>query len=436
MNKKILRLAIPNILSNISVPLLSSVDTAIMGHLDKISYIGAVAIGSMIFNFIYWAFGFLRMGTTGLTAQAYGKRDKKEIILILQRSLTVALVAGFGFIVLQNIIGNISFYFISSSTEVEVFAREYFFVRIFAAPATLALYAFHGWYLGLQNSRFPLYLSISINVLNIILDYLFVFYYNMNAAGVALGTVISQYSGLIIAIYLYKKYYSNYRFRINFKEIIDINSIKKFFKVNIDIFVRTLGLVFVFTFFTVESAKYGENILAVNAILMQLWMLLSYSVDGFAFAAESLVGKYIGKVSRDKVKEVVKYSFIWGFGFGVLYSIAYYFFGEAILSIFTNNKNLVLLALSYFGWTIAAPLINSFCFIWDGIYIGATATRAMRNSMLFCTLFVFLPSYFLLKPFWGINSLWFAMTLFMLTRGLTLTIAAKKNIFSDAVLMG
>ncbi len=428
MNKKILRLAIPNILSNISIPLLSSVDTAIMGHLDKVSYIGAIAIGSTIFNFIYWAFGFLRMGTTGLTAQAFGKSKKKETQLTLARALSVALLFGIVFILFRNIIGDISFYFFHSTPDVETFAKEYFFIRIFAAPATLSLYAFHGWFLGVQNAKFPLYLSIIINALNIMLDYIFVFSFNMNAAGVALGTVIAQYVGLISAILLFNKYYADYKFSIKLKEIIHFEDIKKFFKVNADIFIRTLSLVFVFTFFTAESAKYGDNILAANAILMQLWMLLSYSIDGFAFSSESLIGKYYGKAASEKIKQVVKYSFLWGLGFGAVYSLVYFLFGEEILFLFTNNKELILIALSFFGWTIAAPLVNTVCFLWDGIYIGATATKTMRNSMLFSTILIFFPSYYLLKPTLGNNSLWLAMTLFMLARGITLTISAKKNI--------
>lgn len=429
MNKKILRLAVPNILSNISVPLLSAVDTAIMGHLDKVSYIGAIAVGSMIFNFIYWAFGFLRMGTTGLTAQAFGKKNKKETSLNLQRAISVALIVGFILIALQNIIGDISFYLISSTPEVKSFAKEYFYIRIYAAPATLALYALHGWFLGVQNARFPLYLSVTINALNIILDYLFVFNFNMAASGVAYGTVISQYAGLILAVFFFLKYYSDYKIPFKIKQIFDIKSIKNFFKVNTDIFIRTLSLVLVFTFFTAESARLGDNILAANSILMQLWMILSYGIDGFAYASESLIGKYFGIGIKEKVKKIVKLSFLWGIGAGAIYSITYLFFGKAILSLFTNNKELILFAYSFFGWTVAAPIINSVCFIWDGIYIGATATKTMRNSMLFSTLLIFFPTYYLLLPVLGNNSLWLAMTLFMFTRGVTLTIGAKKSIF-------
>lgn len=430
MNKQILRLAVPNILSNLSVPLLSSVDTAVVGHLDKVSYLGAIAIGSMIFNFIYWAFGFLRMGTTGLTAQAFGKNSLNDQILTLARSLLLAILAAVLIILFQSIIKKISFFLIEANQEVEFFARQYFDIRIYAAPATLGLYAFHGWFLGMQNAKYPLILALFVNILNILFNLFFIYVLNMKTDGVALGTVISQYFGLLLAIILYFKKYSELSSALVKERIIDLVPLKNFFNINFNIFIRTLCLIFTFSFFTAKSAEFNNNILAVNTILLQLWMILSYGVDGFAFAAESLVGKYFGMNDKANLIKVIKFIFIWAFALAVLLSLSYWFFGREILSLYTNKKYLIDLALTFFIWTIIAPIINSFCYIWDGIYIGATATKPMRDSMLISTFLVFLPIYLLTKDILGNHSLWIALLIFMFVRGLSLTVLAKKFVFT------
>lgn len=428
MNKKILRLAIPNIISNLSIPILSSVDTAIVGHLDKVSYLGAIAIGSMIFNFIYWAFGFLRMGTTGLTAQAFGKKNDENIILVLTRAALVAVGVSVLIILLQYPIAELSFYLVPGTPEVEMYAREYFYIRIYAAPATLSLYAFHGWFLGMQNAKYPLILSVFVNVMNIIFNLLLIYGFGMKSDGVALGTVIAQYMGLALAVFLYLYTYKRYTAKLVIKKILDIEPLKEFFTVNFDIFIRTLCLIFAFSFFTAKSAEFGEDILAVNTILLQLWMILSYGVDGFAFAAESLVGSYIGEGSKKKLIKVIKYCFYWGLGMGAILSVVYAFGGEWIVGLYTDKQYLVELAMVYFIWTILAPIVNSACFIWDGIFIGATATKPMRNTMLISSFVIFLPVYLLTRDLIGNHSLWVAMLSFMLARGVTLNVVAKKSV--------
>lgn len=430
MNKQIFRLAIPNILSNLSVPLLSSVDTAVVGHLDKVSYLGAIAIGSMIFNFVYWAFGFLRMGTTGLTAQAFGKNSDEQKILILVRALLLAVGAAIFIILSQVLIKKISFFLVDANQEVEFYAKQYFDIRIYAAPATLALYAFHGWFLGMQNAKYPLILSLFVNAANIVFNLVFIYAFAMKSDGVALGTVIAQYLGLGLAIVLYLKKYSNLNAALIKEKILELGPLKNFFKLNFDIFIRTLCLIFTFSYFTAQSAEYNENILAVNTILMQLWMILSYGVDGFAYAAESLVGKYFGAEDKINLKRVIKLTFIWAVTLGVLLSIVYWIFGKEILSIYTNKSYLIDLAMTYFIWTIIAPTVNSFCYIWDGIYIGATATKPMRDSMLINTFIIFLPFYLLTRDALGNHALWIAMLLFMFARGLSLTLLSKKFIFN------
>jgi len=430
INKQILSLAIPNILTNLSVPLLSSVDTAVVGHLDKVYYLGAIAVGSMIFNFIYWGFGFLRMGTTGLTSQAFGQNDVKEISLNLFRPLTVAILSGLILVLLQYFIAELAFYIVDASAEVEKFAKEYFYIRIYAAPATLAIYVFHGWFLGLQNARYPMIILVTINILNVIFNLLFIYQFGMKSDGVALGTVIAQYSGLLISLLLFTNSYKKYLKHFVLVNLLEFSKLKTFFKVNTDIFIRTLALVFVFSFFTAESATYGDDILAANTILMQLWIILAYAVDGFAFAAESLVGKFIGAKDKTNLVKSIKLIFAWGIGLGLFFTLLYSFGGNWLITIYTNNETVIDLALSFLFWAVISQLINSVSFIWDGIYIGATATTAMRNMMLLGTLLVFIPTYFILKDSLGNNALWFALILFMTSRALFLTLLAKKSIFS------
>ncbi len=422
MNKKILRLAIPNILSNLTVPLLSSVDTAIMGHLPAPAYIGGIAVGTMIFNFLYWGVGFLRMGTTGLTAQAYGQKSNSEVIMTFSRALIVAVGTAAVFLLTKDLIEYISFALVNGSAEVEKYARIYFRIRIYAAPATLSLYALHGWFLGMQNAKFPLYLSVLVNVLNIILNFVFVYRLNLNVDGIAWATVISQYTGLLFGLFLMGKYYSDVFRYFDKNKLLQVEKIKKFFNVNFDLFIRTLFLIFVFSFFTAKSAEFGDTVLSANSILLQLWLILSYGVDGFAFAAESLVGKYMGRRDEPMLKKTVKYVLAWGLAQGFVLSLIFFIWIKEIIILYTNQTIVIETAMQYAMWTIFAPLINAVCFIWDGVFIGATAARPMRNSMVFSTLVVFLPVFFLLNPQIGNHALWLAMILFMLARGVSLSI--------------
>lgn len=430
MNKQILRLAIPNIISNLTVPLLGIVDTALMGHLQHVYYLGALAVGSMIFNFIFWGFGFLRMGTTGLTAQAFGRDDKSESIMTLSRALLVAGVAGFIILILQFFIIDLSLWVIDASPAVEQFTRVYFNIRIFTAPAVLAMYAINGWFMGMQNVRYPMIVTVVLNLTNVGLDVWFIYGLNMEIAGAAWGTLIARYVGLVLAVFLLIAHYKEWLTAYVQKKLLQVDELKKFFLVNRDIFIRTLCLIFAFSFFTAKSATFGNVLLAANAILLELWLIVSYAVDGFAFAAESLIGRYTGAADKNKIKKAVKYCFVWGFGLGIGYAIIYAVFSRQVLLIFTDQKDVIKAALVFFGWVVAGPVVSSFCYIWDGIYIGATATAAMRNSMLLATIFIFLPAYFIGVPFLGNHAIWLAMTLFMIGRGATLTLYAPKHIFS------
>lgn len=422
MNRRILRLAIPNIISNLTVPLLSSVDTALMGHMDKVSYLGAIAVGGMIFNFIYWGFGFLRMGTTGLTAQACGSQDMTRSMLVLARASLVALFFATILILFHKPILELSFSLVDASPEVEENARLYFNIRIFAAPATLLLYAFTGWFLGMQNARFPMILALVTNALNIGFNLFFIKIMDMHVDGVAWGTVAANYLGVGTAVFLFYKEFGSGIIRFRIKEILDWPELSRFFAVNRDIFIRTLALIFAFSFFTAKSAESGELILAANAILINLWTIMSYGIDGFAFASESLIGLFFGAKDRPNLNKAVRYSFYWGTGLALIFTLVYAVFPLQILGLFTDNQQVLNMAMTYMFWTMLAPVISSFCYIWDGIFIGATASVAMRNAMLICIILFYLPAYFLLRNAFDNHALWFALVLFMLVRGITLAL--------------
>ncbi len=426
IDRQIFRLAIPNILGNLSVPLLSSVDTALVGHLPSPVYIGAVALGGMIFNFIYWGFGFLRMGTTGLTAQAFGEKNTHETHILLQRAVLIAFLTGFALILLQGPIAYVSFWLIHGSPQIEQLAKEYFFIRIFAAPATLGLYAIHGWFLGMQNARFPLIVTIAVNVLNIIFDFLFVLVFKMNSDGVALGTVLAQYLGLLLTLVLLSKYYRTYLKPLPVKTLLALKPMRRFIAVNTDIFIRTLSLIFAFSFFTAQSAGLGEIPLAANSILIQFWMFFSYAIDGFAFAAESLVGKFVGSGEQKHLVLSVRRIFLFGILSGVMFSVVYLLLRNLLPVLFTNDAAVLQTIARLIPWTILAPLVASVCYIWDGIFIGATATRGLRNAMVVSTFVIYLPAHYLFLSLWQIQGMWAALLLFMLARGLGLTVLSKK----------
>ncbi len=431
MHKEILRLSIPNIISNITIPLLGIVDLALMGHLGSEIYIGAIAVGGVIFNIIYWGFSFLRMSTSGFTAQAFGKQNYNETSIILIRSVVVALVIGFLLLLLQKPIEWLCFLMINGSPEVELYAREYFRIRVWAAPASLALFSTSGWFLGMQNARYPMIIAIAVNIINILLSVFFVYFLNMESDGVALGTVIAQYGGLIIAVFLFQKKYKFLTLaKIKILQIIELKSLADFFKVNANIFIRTLCIVAVFTFFTSKSASLNDTTLAVNSLLLQLLLLFSFFIDGFAFAGEALVGKYIGSNKPIELRKVVKLLLYWGAGLAFLFTLAYSSGIELFLKLLTNSINVIEAANPYTIWIVFIPLASFLSFIWDGIYIGATASKAMRNSLLISTIGIFAPVYFFTSPYLHNHALWLAMVLFMAFRGIILTFLYKSAVLS------
>ena len=424
MNKKILRLAIPNIISNLSVPLLSSVDTAMMGRMESEIYIGAIALGALIFNFVYWSFGFLRMGTTGLTAQAFGEKNNAKLMQILGRAMIFAFGSGLIILVAQFFLLNVGFSILDGSEAVESLAKEYFSIRIWAAPATLCLYAMMGFFFGMQNALVPMVLTIIINVVNLIANIVLIQYFGMKADGVALGTVIAQYTGFIIALIIFYKKHGELLVHFQRKAIFEIQAFKKFLSLNRDIFVRTFMLVFAFAFFENQSAAQGNLTLAINSILLQFVAWISYGIDGFAFASESLVGKYAGAKNQEKLQKSINLSFVWAFGLAFTYSLIFYVFDVPLLHLFTNQENLITAAQDYTIWIVLFPILATAGYMWDGVFIGLTASKAMRNTMLWAFIFYIILFYAVdyqlveMTNFW----LWLTFSLFIGIRGIVQTV--------------
>lgn len=401
-----------------------------MGHLGSEKYVGAVALGGMIFSFIFWAFGFLRMGTSGFTAQAYGQRNLREAGNVLVRAVVTAISGGLLLIVLQFPLGWAAFSLVDGSTLVESMAREYFNIRIYAAPATLFIYAIIGWFIGMQNARMPMILAISVNLLNVILSLIFIKVLGMGSNGVAWANVISQYVGLLLGLFLLSFYWPKIGKKIILSEALSRKAMISFIHVNKDIFIRTLCLIFTLSFFTTQSAGMSDTMLAVNTLLFQFFYFFSYFVDGFAYAAEALAGRYIGSGDPGLLKKVIRRLFIWGGGIALAFTVIYLLGNGIILKLMTNDPLTISTAKPYMFWVILVPIITFSAFIWDGIYVGATASKAMRNSMVVITTLIFLPAYYFFEPILGNNGLWLAMMLFMGSRGVFLSFMAQRNIFT------
>lgn len=435
MNRKILQLAIPNIISNISIPLLGIVDMALMGHMESDAYIGAIAVGSLIFNFIYWSLGFLRMGTSGFTAQAVGRQDRKETILVFSRAAMIGLGIGLLLLLLQKPIEALGFWAIRGEARVESLAIEYFRIRIWAAPAVLGQFALLGFFLGMQNARLPMIVLVLTNAINLAFNYYFVMVLDLGSSGVAAGTVIAQYSGLLIAIYLLRRHFRDLFPLWTIGAMMQADKFRHFMVINRDIFIRTMSLVVVFTFFTARSASSDlvagkqETILAVNSLLMQFFMFFSFLIDGFAHAAEALTGKYIGARDRNALKQSVRLLFIWGTAIAALFTLLYLFGGRTILGLLTNNTEIISNAGPYLFWIALIPMLSYAAFLWDGIFVGATAGPQMRNSMLIAS-GLFFPVFFLAGKFMGNHGLWLAFVVFMAARGISMQLMARKAVYT------
>lgn len=429
MNRQILQLAIPSIISNITVPLLGLVDVAITGHMGDSRYMAAIAVASMIFNLLYWLFSFLRFGTGGLTAQAYGRQDTQECGALLIRSHTTCLMIALAMVVMQVPILKLAIMVIAPEADLIEHITHYYNICIWGTLPSLALYAFNGWYVGMQNTRLPMIISISQNIVNIALSYMFVYWLGMKIEGVALGTLLAQWIGVIIASVFASRKYAHILHNINLREALHLEQMKQFFKVNRILFYRTLFLIAVNLYFIKAGAKGGAVILSVNSVLMQMFILYSYISDGFAFAAEALCGKYYGAGDKGNFNHALRLIWYWGIGLMVLYTVAYAFLGNNFVATLTDDETVRLAACEFLPWAIAIPLCGLGAFIWDGIFVGMTETRGMLIGTMSGAITFFL-FYQLLYPTLGNHALWLAFNAYLLMRGLAQSIIFLRRQFA------
>ncbi len=428
LNRKILSLALPFLAANISIPLLGLVDTAVLGHLESEKYLGAIALGGMIFNFIFWGFSFLKMGTTGFTAQARGRGDKTNVSVILQRGIYTGIAIGLLIVALRNLVWWVSSHFLQGSQEIIFFAEEYFSIRVFSAPAVFMLYVITGWFLGMQNALFVLYITITENIANIIFNLIFIFVFEMRADGVALGTVCAQYLALGIAlILLFAKYKHELKLHA-FRVLMNLKELAHYFRINSDIMIRTLTLMFAFAFFTVKSSSFDDVLLASNMILLQFMIFFSYVIDGLAHAGESLSGYFFGARKERTLKILIQRLFFWSALLAMLFSLIYISLFRDILSLLTNQQSVIETAVKFKWWLVAIPVISFSAFVWDGIFIGLTATKQLRNAMLLSMFCIYLPLFYIIEPVMGNHALWFSMCAFLFARGAFLWLFSKKLI--------
>jgi MATE family, multidrug efflux pump len=405
------------ILSNISVPMLGMVDTGVTGHLDNASYLGAVAIGSIIFGFLYAGVNFLRMGTTGMAAQQFGAGDFDGVRIVLGQALITATLIALALLALQQPLGNIALNLLGPDALVRQFASEYFQIRIWSAPATLASYALIGWFIGLQNARVPLVMVLITNTINIVLDLWFVVVLDWKVEGVAAASVIAEYIGVAVGLGFAWVELRRHGGHWTLYRLTAITEYKAFLAVNGHLFVRTIALMFTFAFITAQGARQGGLILAANAILINLQHLLSFALDGLAHAAEALVGKAIGARSRAALQESVSITLRWSLLIAVGFCVAFYFGGPLLIGILTDLPEVRDTTLTYLPWLVISPLVSVLPFLYDGVFVGATRAREMRDIMVISTVLVFLPAWYMLL-FLGNHGLWLAFIIFMASRSI------------------
>ena len=419
VNGKILKLAVPSILANITVPIVGMADIAVAGHLDSAgsdtassaamadpvstaTMIGGIAIGTMLFDLLYWNFGFLRVGTGGLTAQACGRGDMREGASILSRALGIALACSAVLIAIQWLFVKGAFLFVDATPQVKELASQYFFIRIWAAPATLSLMAFKGWFIGMQDGVSPMITDLTVNVMNVLMSIVLALGLHLGAfsfdgvgfKGIAAGTVAAQYTGLTVAVSIlllkyWKKVFEGFS-AASLAGVFKGGETRRFFSMNADLFIRSLCFIGIYIGFTTLAAHYGDLVLAAGSILMKLMMIFSYFTDGFAYAGGAMAGRYIGSKNRAGLVSTVKYVFIWSMGIAALFMVLYGVAGMPMLRIMTSDAEVVEMCRPYLPWLLLMPVIGCAAFTWDGIYIGATSARTMRNAMIWATAGFFL----------------------------------------------
>ena len=437
LNREILRLAVPSILANITIPLVGIVDTAIVGHLSDAAAIGGIAIGTMLFDLLYWNFGFLRIGTSGLAAQAYGAGRKDECRKILVQSLSLAGLATLFVWAIQWLFVTAVLAVVPCSAEAASIAREYFFVRIWAAPATMMLFTFKGWFIGMQDTKSPMSTDILVNAVNMLASYYLAVHAGYGVVGVAYGTLLAQYSGLFLAVAIIVLKYGI--IHIGTREILAAMKwpeLKRMMSLNGNLFIRSLCFMVVYVGYTSLASRYGDEELAVSSILMKFFMFFSYFVDGFAYAGEALVGKEFGRSRADalndkmsatgSLNDVVRLLFNWSIGVGLLFTAVYAVWGDECIALMTSDSGVIAAAKPYMGWLIAMPIVSALAFMWDGVFVGATAGVQIRNAMIWAAL-AFVIGYITTFSWWGPQALYIAYFAHLFARVAYLTVEWKKN---------
>jgi multidrug resistance protein, MATE family len=421
----LLKLSLPIFLSNIAVPLVGIIDTGLMGHLGDSRFLAATSVGTSVITMILWSFGFFRMGTVGLVSQAFGRGDEKEIIYVLLRNLILVVFVSFAIILLKHpILYTIKLFFLTSN-KTSILIENYVSIRLYAAPAELSLYVLTGLYLGLQKTKIS---SLAISLfcfLNILLSVFFVTIFKLNVSGVALGTLVSAYITSIIFLIFTYYFLNKLKIKITLKRILIKNKLIDLFKINFNIFIRTVLLTFSFLFFIHQSSKLGEDFIAINNILLQFILLASFFLDSYAYSTEGVVGFTIGKKSVKSFMKCVKNSFQLSILTGVLISILYIFLFKNIINILTDIEYLRFLAYTFVFWVIIIPPVASICYQFDGIFIGASQTKEIRNAMIISVFLFIITSYFLVDKFDN-HGLWLSLLFFMIFRSISLNFYFNK----------
>ena len=421
-HRRVWRIAGPIMLSNVSTPLIGIVDTAVVGHLDHAYYIGAVAIGALIFSFLFWGFGFLRMGTTGLTAQARGAGDRELVQATLLRAMLLGIAVGGALLLLREPLAWMCFTLLKASPEVENFAGQYFDIRIWSAPAALANYVLLGWLIGIGRTGLVFALQLVLNGINVALDLLFVVGFGWGVAGVAAASLVAEISALAVGLVMVGVMLRGMGNRLRLAMLSNVAAFRRLLSVNRDIFIRTLCLVGSFAYFKARGAELGDLVLAANAVLFNLFLFLSYALDGYAFAAEALTGERAGARDNRGFRLAVRATSVWALGTSVLFTLAYFAAGPLMIDALTDIESVRAAARTYLPWAAVLPVLAVWCFQFDGIFVGATWGPAMRNTMIVSTA-IYLVAVWIAVPIWGNHGLWLALAIFMSARGATMAVA-------------
>ena len=417
-HRSVLTVAVPIMLSNVSEPLIGVVNTAVIGQLKEPYYIGAIAVGALIFSFIFWGFGFLRMSTGGLSAQALGAGDRTELVAVLIRALMIGLAAGMGLVLLSPLIREAAFNLVGGSPEIRAHGETYFNYRIFAAPAALSNYCVMGWFIGQSRAKLAFVVQLFLNLTNMALSAFFVLGLGMTSDGVGLAALIAEWSAVTLALVLAAMILRGMGAHISWPRILDPVRFKRTLLMNGDVMIRTLCLVFAFTFFTARGARAGDVVVAANAVLLNLFEVSAYLIDGFAYASEALVGQSVGARNRQRFRAAVWLTSVWAMVLGIVCSLIIWVFGPSLVDLMTLSPEVRETARTYLPWVAVSPVLGVICFQFDGIFTGAMATKDMRNMMI-VSLGVFLLAWWMLEGRYGNHGLWAALNIFFIARGIT-----------------